>query len=191
MVKKALWLIHICLIAACNPNYDAPCRDPVISEQQTIPAYISAIFPYGAKDTLVFKDVNNDSLIFTSTFFNNTPFRQRANKPNNPDCPNDWILFENKFVGLYNNRKGIWLYFQIVSQNKTVYIHGHLELELNFAIVDSVMKTQSDSIMHPEIVHTNVGYFKGRDSLLYGFNNKGLLSFSLENRMYYLTRFIK
>ncbi len=82
-------------VFSCKPDYDAPCRASHTEHLDLGNSHLN-LWPFSGNDSLYYTNQNGDTLLFESTPIDHWYTLEAYT--NNPECPQDYYAFENKFV---------------------------------------------------------------------------------------------
>ena len=94
-MRNGIFVVLVLFSVACKENYDAPCRK-VVTNYVDFTASELVMWPYKANDTLQFVNQLGDTVHFYNTVINH--WYDLFSQPNNPECADDSIGYENRFV---------------------------------------------------------------------------------------------
>ena len=176
-MRKGIFVVLVLFSIACKQNYDAPCRK-VLTTYVDLTSYDLLLWPYKSLDTLQFVNQLGDTVHFYNTVINH--WYDLFAQPNNPECADDSIGYENKFMATTDTVNTFSFYTDIQTIPQKVTVSTSLQnWEFRFSALQSKDSANYDTLYYLGNKYAQVYTLKAPngDSLYYA-PNHGIIRYA-------------
>ena len=136
-------LLSLTCLASCKPNSDSPCRTQIVADSLVL----SARQVFSGFDTLVFQHDSTDSCLLVLYKTDLQKINLISNSPGNPECPNDFIAYDQLTKGWRNVAGNMFIDYSASTLNDSCsFTLPNEQLLLRLSAIGNRDSTYLDSV---------------------------------------------
>lgn len=163
-------------VFACKPDYDAPCRASHTEHMDLGTSQLN-LWPFTGSDSIYYTNQTGDTLLFESTPIDHWYTLEAYT--NNPECPQDYYAFENKYLVITDSVNLFAFHSNIALKPELVTVKaGGQDFTYRFSSLESADSASFDSLQFHGISYLQVfaQVLANGDSLYYH-TGKGIVRY--------------